>query len=213
MRNLVCRLLLPVLLISLAAGSAAALEEEQEAGEEKEMPKWEEVEEVFVAYFARGQFHPDDLVAQDVVKPLFVALERIGWKVRDRDEILKRVLPADDFLVQALRTKEGLKFMRQSSRFPGTYDRLDHLRGLPHGEQTIKDLIRGPDGYKLLRYMTTTRGGRNLGKQLSRAPKGKGFNKPTGRIYTVGDLYRALNRSYKDEKGRTEPVKETSERP
>ena len=36
--------------------------------------------------------------------------------------------------------------------------------------KTVRDLIRGPDGYKMLQYMTTSAGGRQMGKQLSNAP-------------------------------------------
>ena len=48
----------------------------------------------------------------------------------------------------------------------------------------------------MLQYMTETRGGENMGKQLSKAPKGKNFNKPTGRIYTVDMLLDVLKNLY-----------------
>ena len=58
------------------------------------------------------------------------------------------------------------------------------------------DLIRGPGGEKLIEYMTTAAGGKELGKQLSQDPNGANFNAPTGRIYTVPDLLKYLKQQY-----------------
>ena len=85
--------------------------------------------------------------------------------------------------------------MRQISSYPNAYDLLDRLSRLPRGRQTVRDLIRGPDGYKMLQYMTTSAGGRQMGKQLSNSPGAGKFNEPTGRIYTAEDLLRRLEQS------------------
>ena len=80
-------------------------------------------------------------------------------------------------------------------RLRDAYDRLDRLSRLPHGQQTVRDLIRGPDGYKMIEYMTTAPGGKELGNQLSNAPQGKDFNAATGRIYTAEKLLLRLEQS------------------
>jgi hypothetical protein len=82
--------------------------------------------------------------------------------------------------------------MRQISKMALAYDRIDRLAPLPHGQQTIRDLIRGPDGYKLIAYMTGTSGGTQLGRMLSTSPNAAGFNSATGRIYTAEALIEKL---------------------
>jgi len=67
---------------------------------------------------------------------------------------------------------------------------------LPHGEQTVHDLIRGPGGDELIKYLTATRGGASMGKLLSHSSGAADFNKPTGRIYTVAALVDRLQKSY-----------------
>ncbi len=122
-------------------------------------------------------------------------LRRNMLPLPDYKQILERVPAKDEFLAEQLRTPGGRKFMRQISRYDDAYDRLDRLSRLPHGQQTVIDLIRGPDGYKMLEYMTTTPGGEALGEQLSNAPKGKNFNRTTGRIYTAETLLKRLEQS------------------
>ncbi len=147
-------------------------------------------------YFqAQRDWRPRDLITRDKVEPLLAQLRRTMLPLPDARRILKDALPKDDFLAQQFRTSAGRKFMRQVARYDDAYDRLDRLRRLPHGEQTIIDLIRGPDGYKMIEYMTTTPGGEALGQQLSNASKGKKFNETTGRIYTAKMLLERLEQS------------------
>lgn len=89
--------------------------------------------------------------------------------------------------------------MRTVSGLPLAYDRLDRLARLPLGKQTIHDMIHKAGGAELVKYLTTAKGGKELGKMLARAPKPKGhdFNKPTGRIYTVDQLLDRLETNYK----------------
>jgi len=82
--------------------------------------------------------------------------------------------------------------MRQISKYPGAYDRMDHLSQLPRGQRMLGDLVKGPDGYKMIEYMATAKGGQQLGKMLSETPKGHHFNRPTGRIYTAEQLLAQL---------------------
>ena len=48
----------------------------------------------------------------------------------------------------------------------------------------------------MIEAMTTTKRGYKLGQRLSNAPKGKNFNKPTGRIYTESALTTRLKESF-----------------
>jgi hypothetical protein len=82
--------------------------------------------------------------------------------------------------------------MRKIADQPGTYSRIDRLSTIPRGQQTIRDLVRMKDGDKLVDYMATTKGGRNMGGMLSGARGGVDLNKPTGRIYTADDLIAAI---------------------
>ena len=160
-------------------------------------PSLAQVQTVVNRHFARvPDYRPGDIIAQSDVEPLFAQLARLGWSVADRKAILAAVLADDDFLVASLRTKSGRKFMRRIAGYPEAYDRLDRLARLPCGKHAVRRLIGGPDGYKMIEYMTTTRGGIELGKQLSNTPKGKDFNKPTGRLYTAELLLERLKKSY-----------------
>ncbi len=89
--------------------------------------------------------------------------------------------------------------MRQSCKYPDAYDRLDRLSRMPMGHQNVDALIAGPDGYKMIQYMTSTSGGRNLGQMLSQDPRGANFNSPTGRIYTADQFLQRLTESYQAE--------------
>src|SRR5690606_6720734 len=48
----------------------------------------------------------------------------------------------------------------------------------------------------LIEYMTTTKAGKRLGKQVSRGEHGEDFNKPTGKIYNETQLLKRLKTSY-----------------
>ncbi len=86
--------------------------------------------------------------------------------------------------------------MRQSGKYPLAYDRIDRLSRMIMGEKNVRALIRGPDGYKMIQYMTSTPYGRNMGQMLSQDPRGADFNSPTGRLYTADALLGRLQQSY-----------------
>jgi hypothetical protein len=171
---------------------------------------WKQVAQTVDAYFAktRGR-QPMDIITRNEVSPLFDQLAKQGWQVAERKEILDRVPADNEFMVKQLRSQKGRAFMRQISQYPGGYDSLDRLSKLPQGKNTVEALIKGPDGFKMLQYMDTTQGGLNLEKQLAHTPKGKDFTKPTGRIYTVGELKWALRNAYA---GATQPATSNSGR-
>ncbi len=144
-----------------------------------------------------SDYKPGDLISRGQVEPLFVELKKLGWNVADAAEILKLV-PADkDFFITELRrTDNGRKFMRQIAKYPLAYDRVDRLSVMIMGEKNVRALIRGPDGYKMIQYMTTTSTGKNLGDMLARDPNAADFNSPTWKLYTADALLARLAQSY-----------------
>ncbi len=163
---------------------------------QKEPTSFIEIKRAVLRHFEKTpDYRPGDIISRSDVESLFGRLERLGWTPADRKEILAAVPADNNFLVKQLRTSAGRRFMRKIAKYPDAFDRLDRLSRLPYGKNTIKALVRGPDGYKMIEYMTTTKGGRQMGKMLSNTPKGTGFNKPTGRIYTVKQLLARLKQS------------------
>ncbi len=149
-------------------------------------------------------FHDGDLITRDRVEPLFAHLESLGWEPTDRGQIIGLLVSAREPLARnLLGDKKGRAFMRAIAAMPGAYDRLDRLSRMPHGEQTIVDMIHKKGGPELIRYMTGSKGGTELGRQMARAPAGHDFNKPTGRIYTLSQLLARLEQSYHSPKADT----------
>ena len=164
---------------------------------DKKLPSWEDIASYIDRHFQNTpDFEPGDIISESNVEPLLDGLEKLGWTVLNRKEILNSVPKDSDYVVKQLRTKPGYKFMRQISGYPMCYDRLYHLAAIPRGRQQVYDLIRTKGGYEMIEYMTTTQLGKNLGTQLSKIPQGANFNKPTGLIYTATDLKAELQESY-----------------
>jgi predicted enzyme related to lactoylglutathione lyase len=69
---------------------------------------------------------------------------------------------------------------------------LDRLSSIPRGQTIVHDLVRQKDGDRFVEYLTTTKGGQNMGGMMAQARGGVDLNKPTGRIYTADDLIAAL---------------------
>jgi hypothetical protein len=165
-----------------------------------DLPKFEAIKKLVDEHFASDkEYRPKDLITRDQVAAVLDKLHKLGWRVRQRDAILADVPAQDEFLPKELRTRQGLKFMRQISSYPLAYDRLDRFSQMPQGKQTLRDLIRGPDGYKLIEYMAESKGGKALGKQLANSKAGTDFNKPTGKIYTQDQLLSRLERAYEED--------------
>jgi len=173
-------------------------------------PTFETVTRTLEKHLALNRsYRAGDLVTASVVESLFRKLEKINWKVADRKDILKSVLPDGDWMARQFSSGSGRDFMRQIADLPGGYDRVDRLRRMPYGQQQLADLMRSSDGYKLFEYMTTTQGGKNLGAMLSQGVNGQDFNRPTGRIYTELDLLKRLKRSYDIEAVRRLSIEKT----
>jgi hypothetical protein len=157
----------------------------------------ERLNQVVAAHFAAEPgYQEGDLITRRSTERLLVQLQQGGWPLDDPASILARILPEDDFLVQQLRTPRGRKFWAKMHHLPGGIDRLDRLARMPQGRASVTDLIqRIPNGEAWIEGMVTTQRGRRLGEQLSKSPAGRGFNQPTGRIYTAEQLVAELSRS------------------
>ena len=144
-------------------------------------------------YFSKTpQYQPGDLIVRQEAQKVFALLQKGGVTVRDQQAILAKMLPEGDFLAKTLRgSNQGRKFMHQIASYPLAYDQLDRLREQPVGRRTVASLVRGPDGYKMLQYMTTPNG-KNLGRMLTKDKKEGNYNRPTGRIYTADQLIEAI---------------------
>jgi len=164
------------------------------------LPSFDQVQKLVDRQLAtHSDYQPGDIISQQQVKPIFEQLKQLGWVVRDRAEITKLVPGDSEFIVRELRSGEGRTFMRQSGKYPLAYDRIDRLSRMSMGEKNVRALIRGPDGYKMIQYMTSTPYGRNMGQMLSQDPRGADFNSPTGRLYTADALLGRLQQSYNAE--------------
>jgi hypothetical protein len=173
------------------------------------LPKFSEVKKTTLAYFeANKNYRAGDIISRSQVEAVLKQLAELGWRVAGRTAIVDAALPDNDMLVRELRAPSGRRFARRVAKIPEGYSRLDRLSRLPRGTQNVRNLIRGPDGHLMIEYMATTPYGANMGTLLAKAPRGKGFNKPTGRIYTVDMLLDRLEREY--EKA-TAPAKPTQD--
>ena len=185
-----------LVLVLLALTPAAAGEQAGSALSGKPMTPVADVQQTVRRYFQKQRdFQPGDLITSEDVRPLIEELQRKGLPLADADEILEAVPGKDAFLVSQFSTPAGRKFMHRISSYPNVYDRLDRLASLPHGEQTIRDLVRNPGGEKMVAYMTTAVSGKQLGKVLASGPESELFTVPTGRVYTVAMLLTRLQES------------------
>lgn len=186
-----------------AKNKAALPEIVPETSDSRKIPPLEEVLTITQNYFMGWEgYQSGDFLTRNKIKPLFRQLQKAGWTVKAEKDILKRIHPETDYLSRQLSTPKGIKFMRRVSRMPGGYDRLDRLLLMPYGKRNIRDFINSPGGFTMIEYMTTTQGGKNLGKYLSQAKTGKGFNKPTRYIYTETELIQAIKQAYETETGK-----------
>ena len=168
------------------------------AAEAKPFPPFPEVKQAIEQYFAAiSDYQPGDIITRSQVQPLFAQLQRLGWTVSDRNEILGQVPGDSDFLVRQLRTRRGRTFMRQIGSNPDTYDRLERISRLPRGRLTVSELIQRPGkGSDVINYLADNPKGIQASKQMSRKVTGTKFDKPTGRIYTVKMLLDRLEASH-----------------
>lgn len=176
-----------------AVGATGALA----ASSKQKFPTLARVEQAVNEQFASLPDYEDgDLIVRSQVTPLFAKLKSLGWKVADRKRIERDLLGDESLLAKMLLARDGRGLMRDCRGMEHAFDRLDRLARMNDGERILQSLIDGPDGYKMLEYMTNTPGGTELGIMLGEAPKGENFNRPTGRIYTKRQLMARLQKSY-----------------
>ena len=123
-------------------------------------------------------------------------LQRMGLPLSDAKQILDKLPAKGEFLVEQFSTPSGRKLIHGVAAAPNLYDRLDRLSQMPHGQQTIRDMINGPGGQKMVDYMMKSPAGVGIGKILSSGPQAEQFGDPTGRIYTVDALLSRLQQSH-----------------
>jgi len=184
--------------LAAALVSCGAAEADRQA--QKPLPPFSSVRDVVRRQFVSITYYePGDIISESQVEPVFDHLQRMGWRVADRRAILAQMPGDRDFIVKLLRSDQGREFMGRIRQYPMAYDRLDRLAKTPGGRRAVAELMRAKDGFKMNEYMTTSKGGKNLGKFLAKAPKGGKFNTPTGRIYTVDMFLARLQKSYATE--------------
>jgi hypothetical protein len=198
-------------LASIGVGCLCAtnLWAQQETGRIK---SFDDVYRVVEHYFAnQSGFVPGSLINRKMGHEVFNELKKRGWSCPHEKEIIERMLVEDEFLVSVLSTSKGQEFLGKIRAYPDGIDRLDRMSRLPYGKESVTDLVnKVPNGADWIKALTTTMQGMKVGESLSKAEKGKDFNKPTGRIYFVEQFVKHLRESY--ERSRTNAVTAPSRR-
>jgi hypothetical protein len=164
----------------------------------KSKPTWEKVSKAFDAYFAKlPGHHPQALITQTSVEPLWNELARAGWKLpeTERTALNKRIPTSKEFFVRQLQTSNGRRFMRTvATKYPDIYDKLDMLSHTDGGgKPAVSGLIAAPDADLTVKYMFSKGGKKSWSSLL---PERKNFNQPTGRIYTAEELKKQLQSQF-----------------
>ncbi len=136
-----------------------------------------------------------DLLSRGEILPLFEILADIGWDVSDRKDIESQLLEDTDWLVSALRTTSGTKFMRKIGGIPGGYAQLDLMRQSSQGKKEVDSLIKTPGGEELIKLLATTEIGRKTSQQLVSSRHIR-LKPEAPRLYTKADVYKQLKVSY-----------------
>ena len=185
-----------VVLLCLAGNTLAGATENT-----KVLPSFSAIQAIVEQHFAeRRQFRPGDIICQSDVLSLFPLFEAAGWKVEDRDALIKRMLPASDPLIGILRSANGIKFMGEVSDEKLIYDRLDRIVREPGGQRLLTDIVKLPDAARYAKLKTEP-GVPDLEDFLPKGRSGKArhvkdYDKPSEKVYTVDDFKKALQKSY-----------------
>ncbi len=143
-------------------------------------------------FTSQPDYEHGDLITRSQIEKVLSKLAGSGVKVPEPSSIAGLGLPDNSFLVRELSTPSGIRFMRKVSQHSGGYSNLDRLSTIPRGQTLIHDLIHQKDGDKLIEYLATTRGGKNMGAMMGNVRGGTDLNKPTGRIYTAEELLKVI---------------------
>ena len=69
------------------------------------MPSFDQVQKLVEKQLGTlADYRPGDIISQQQVAPIFDQLQRLGWTVRDRAEIMQLVPGDNEFIVRQLRT-------------------------------------------------------------------------------------------------------------
>lgn len=167
----------------------------------KVLPSFAAIQAIVEQHFAaQRQFRSGDIICQSDVLSLFPRFEAAGWKVEDRDALIKKMLPASDPLIGILRSANGVKFMGEVSNEKLIYDRLDRIAQEPGGQRLLTDLVKLPNAARYAK-MKTEPGVPDLEDFLPKGRSGKArhvkdYDKPSEKVYTVDDFKKALQKSY-----------------
>ena len=148
--------------------------------------------------FLRGleDYEPGDMLARGQIEPLFRILYQMGWNVSDKKSILKS-LPADrDFLFQKFQSPEGKKFMRQISKVPTNFERLDRLIWNKGGHQRVLAIMKLPDGPQLTEAIESIKSPKEIGHRLSTAKGAANSYRRSSKIYNATQLLERLAKSH-----------------
>jgi len=175
------------------------------AGNESKL-SLDQVKELVAAHFrSNPHYRPGDIISQSEVEAALRQLATYGFQPEDSQEILGDTLPDSNPLITLLRTGRGRKYMAKVNGYTLIYDRLDRVSRVSGGQTTLDMLVRLPNGEKfsslkgelpkgvpdILDLMPKT--GNGLVRSI------KGYEKPTGRIYSEADLVERLSRSFESE--------------
>ena len=160
--------------------------------DEPQRPSPQKVEAFTNSFFRTlPDYTPGNLITKTQVEELIKAMFKNEWVINteDRNQLLKRILDDNAFLVKELNTTDhGRGFLRKIKNYPGGVDRLDKIAQMPKGKRDVHAMIYNiPNGDDWIKGMTTTEHGRRLGESISHWQRDD-FNKNTGRIYTVEAL-------------------------
>lgn len=197
------------LLIAAAGGDAAeppksgAVKSNKPVEQQSTFPTWKDVETAAVSHFkSLPNYQAGDIVSHGQVKPLLDQLAKAGWKVSDRDALLAQISADNDLIVAQLRSKSGVKFMRKLGGSAEQYDRLRRLAETKGGDRTVSDIMKLPNGNDVLAALVESKAGKDIARQLSKGPRTRDFNKPTGYLYTQEQVMARLAESYRRDSGK-----------
>lgn len=178
---------------SAAAPSDAANQPAQKAS----MPDWKSVESAAKKYCrSLPNYRPGDVLSQGQIKPLLAQLAKLGWKVSDQQALLGQICPDDDFVVRQLRTKSGQKFMRSTGGSAEQYDYLRRLCATKGGDRQVADILKLPNGNEVLAALTESKAGKDISRRLADGPRTRGYDTPTGTLYTESQILARLKESH-----------------
>ena len=142
-------------------------------------------------FVAKHDLPRNAVISHKDVLPLLGALESQGM-IFDRKELLHMIPTDESSLVRLLRTQNGRKFIGQTSKNKLMFDRLERILNERGGERLLRDLMKLPDAARYAK-IDTGPGVPDLVDFLPKTRSGKtrrvkDYNKPTGQLYTFGDV-------------------------